>query len=390
MLTEAKIARAAAKERAYKMADGGGLYLMVTPAGGKLWRMNYRFQGKQKTLSLGKWPVVTLIKAREAAVEAKRMLQEGCDPGAAKKEETRRAFGAVALAWFERHKSEWGEKHKSMVWRELQHDILPVFGSRPIDSITPVEIDAVLQDIARRSVSVAHKAKGVCGEIFTSAVFEGLCPSNPALLMRGRLPKAQTAHIRTILDPGEVGALLRAIDQARDRHFLFTAWSATRLLPLVFTRPGELRLAAWSEISFDEAILRIPAERMKMRQPHLVPLSRQALEILKELRGRAPGETMVFASKGKVFSHCRIWMILKKIGYGDRISPHGFRAMARTLLHERLHFSPDAIEAQLAHRVPDRLGAAYNRSQHLEERIRMMQAWADWLDSIRDVIRGCE
>ena len=386
MLTEAKIAKAAAREKPYKLADSAGLYLLVTPAGGKLWRLNYRHGGKQKTLALGQWPVVPLQRAREAALDAKRAIRDGVDPGARKKADQKRLFGAVACSWFERNKGAWSDGYRKMVWYVLQHDILPVIGGRPIDAITPVEVDAMLQAVAERAPHLAIKTKGVCSGIFTNAVFEGLCISNPVLLMRGRLPRARSGHFPALLAPGEIGEMLAAFDRAGERRFMFTAWSALRLLPLVFARPGELRLAEWSEISFDEALWRIPAEKMKMGNEHLVPLSKQALAILREVRARAPGGKFVFASgtAQQPFGRNRLRRLVEKIGYKGRVSPHGFRAMARTLLHEVLRFSPDAIEAQLAHRVPDRLGAAYNRSQHLEERTRMMQAWADYLDELKE------
>lgn len=387
MLSESRVAKSVAKERPYKLADGGGLYLTITPAGGKLWRYNYRYQGKQKTLSIGQWPVVSLQEARNAVIEAKRRLKEGQDPSAAKQVESQNTFGTVALAWFERRKNEWRESYRGFIWWALQKRILPVFGSRRVDSITPIELDAFIQGlITNGGLTLAHRVKSLCGAVFTDAIFSGLCAVNPAMLMRGRLPRIETAHQKTILEPQEIGQLLRKIDEAhKTTRFSFSVWYAMRMLPLVFVRPGELRLAQWSEISFEDAIWRVPPEKMKMHREHLIPLSRQALKILHEVRGRTGEDVFIFPARKPNTSLCNraMWDFLGKLGYRETLSPHGFRAMARTLLHERLHFSPDAIEAQLAHRVPDRLGAAYNRAQHLEERIRMMQAWADYLDTLK-------
>jgi len=385
MLSESKISKAPAKEKPYKLTDGGGLYIIITPSGGKLWRYNFRFHGRQKTLSIGKWPVVSLQEARNAVIEAKRLLKDGIDPSAAKQVESQNTFGTVACAWFERRRNDWRESYRNFIWWALQRRILPAFGSRRVDSITALDLDAFIQQIiAENGVTLAHRLKSLCGAVFTDAIFAGLRADNPAMLMRGRLPKIEIAHQATILDPHEIGQLLRDIEQARPR-FSFSVWCAMRMLPLVFVRPGELRHAEWSEISFEDKIWRIPETKMKMHREHLVPLSRQALSILHEVRTKTGDDIFVFPAHtpNTPLCHRAMWDVLRKLGYQGKITPHGFRAMARTLLHERLHFSPDAIEAQLAHRVPDRLGLAYNRSQHLEERIRMMQVWADYLDSLK-------
>lgn len=390
MLTETKISKAQAKDKAYKLSDGGGLYIMVTPAGGKLWRLNYRYLGKQKTLSIGKWPVVSLHGAREASLEAKRRLKEGYDPCSDKKMEQKRVLGISACSWFERKKNDWRENSREFVWWTLQKHILPAMGQRPIDSITPQEIDGFLRHLASRSIVLAHRAKTILSAIFTDAVFDGLCSANPAALMRGRLPRIEVEHLPTILDPNEIGKLLFAIENVRERVKLFSAWEALRLLPFVFVRPGELRFAEWKEISFSEAIWQIPAARMKMNRPHLVPLSRQVVGILREVQEKTGSGTLVFngRTENKPFARRELCSLIGIIGYKGKITPHGFRAMARTLLHERLHFSPDAIEAQLAHRVPDRLGNAYNRAQHLEERVRMMQVWSNYLEELRRSYEG--
>lgn len=386
MLSESKVAKAVAKERPYKLADGGGLYLTITPSGGKLWRYNYRYQGKQKTLSIGQWPVVSLQAARDAVIEAKRRLKDGQDPSAAKQVESQNTFGTVALVWFERRKNEWRESYRGFIWWALQRRILPAFGARRVDSITPIELDAFIQGIiANGGLTLAHRLKSLCGAVFTDAIFSGLCTVNPAMLMRGRLPRIATAHQQTILAPQEIGELLRKIDGAYKTRFSFSVQTAMRILPLVFVRPGELRLAEWSEINFNDAIWRIPPEKMKMHREHLVPLSRQVLEMLQDVRTRTGDDIFIFPAHKPNTPLCKraMWDFLVKLGYKGKLTPHGFRAMARTLLHERLHFSPDAIEAQLAHRVPDRLGEAYNRAQHLEERTRMMQSWADYLERLK-------
>lgn len=386
MLTDAKIRRAVPAGKPYKLADSGGLYLLVTPAGGKLWRMNYVWQGRNKTLSFGRYPVMTLEGARTAAVKAKRELAEGRDPGAEKKREQGALFGPLAMQWYERNRWNWSAVRTRNVGSWLSQLLLPVFGNVPIVNIGNQEIDAALQRVlSERSLSIAINVKQVLNGIFGHAAMLGIIPFNPVLLLRKVLPPLRSAHRPSITDPEAVGRFLRVMENPPGRVSV-EVQNALRMLALVFTRPGELCAMEWCELDLSQSVWRIPAEKMKMRMEHLVPLSRQAVALVEGMREVSGGGRYVFPAHRKQAIHVSTRSLedaLFRWGYKGKLSPHGFRATARTLLHERLHFSPDAIEAQLAHRVPDRLGAAYNRSQHLEERVRMMQAWADYLEELK-------
>lgn len=376
----------------YKIGDAGGLYLEVAPAGGKWWRLKYRFGGKEKRLSLGVYPDVGLKFARERRDEARRLLAEGIDPGEHRKttksmkaELAANSFEVVAREWFAKYSATWVPGHADKIIRRLERDIFPWLGARPASEITAPELLAVLRRIEERgALDTAHRAMQNCGQIFRYAIATGRAERDPAADLRGALPPVKQKHLAAITNPKDIGALLRAMDGYTGS---LVTKCALRLAPMVFLRPGELRQAEWIEIDLDDATWEIPATRMKMRQPHIVPLSSQAVGILHELQALTGGSRYVFPgarSNGRPMSNNAILAALRRMGYDkDEMSGHGFRAMARTVLDEVLGFRPDWIEHQLAHAVKDPNGRAYNRTAHLKQRRDMMQAWADYLDKLK-------
>ena len=385
-LNEAKIRNAKPGEKPVRLFDGHGLYLEVTPAGGKLWRLKYRFQRREKRLSFGMYPDIGLRDARERRDAARKLLAHGIDPSAARKAEKAAqadTFEAVAREWLGKHAPRWNPAHAGEIHRRLVRDIFPALGPRPIGEIKAPELPAVLRRIeARGSIETAHRALRDCGRVFAYAVSTGRAERNPAADLRGALtPPAKVQHHAAITDPKAIGGLLRAIDGYRGTP---EVQCALRLAPLTFVRPGELRAAEWSEISLEAAEWRIPAERMKMGEPHIVPLSHQAVECLRELH-RLTGTRRYVFGVAQPMSENTINCALRRLGYDkDTMTGHGFRAMARTVLDEVLGERPDFIDHQLAHAVRDPLGRAYNRTKHLPERRRMMQRWADYLDGLKN------
>jgi integrase len=295
------------------------------------------------------------------------------------------SFEVVAREWFAKQKPMWVDSHADKILQRLENDIFPWLGPRPIADIAAKELLAVINRIVERgAIDTAHRALQNCGQIFRYAIVTGRADRNPAADLRGALPGTKKKHQAAIMDPGAIGGLLRAIDSYAGS--LITR-SALRLAPLVFVRPGELRHAEWAEIDLEAGQWNIPAEKMKMREPHLVPLSSQAITILEELRPLTGRGRYVFSggrSPRRPMSNNAVLAALRRMGFAkDEMSGHGFRAMARTILDETLHFRPDYIEHQLAHAVRDPNGRAYNRTAHLPERRKMMQAWADYLDALK-------
>lgn len=391
-LNEMKVRSAKPKDKFYKLTDSEGLYLHVTEKGKKLWRFKYRYDGKQKLLAFGSYPEISLLDARKRRNDARRQLANGIDPSAlrkaqkqAKTEETE-TFEIIAREWHEKFKTKWTEGHAQKLLRQLELNIFPWLGIRPIKDIKAPELLVVLRRTESRGVlEGAHRLRGICSQVFRYALATGRCERNPAQDLIGSLAPAREKHLAAITDPKKVGALLRAID---DYSGSYVVKLALQLSPLVFTRPGELRHMEWSEVDFNEALWSIPAEKMKMREPHLVPLSRQAISILKDIK-KLTGESKYAFPSGRTFdrpmSNNAILAALRRMGYTkEEMTPHGFRAMARTILDEILQVRPDFIEAQLAHRVRDPLGRSYNRTQHLNERRKMMQTWADYLDGVKE------
>ncbi|MBF0371128.1 MAG: tyrosine-type recombinase/integrase [Magnetococcales bacterium] len=392
-LTDTTIRQMKPGPKTFKRSDGGGLFIQVEPRGSKLWRLFYRFGGKQKLLALGRYPETTLKKAREQREDARRLLAEGIDPGEHRKTTKaaqrdgldERLFQSVALEWFAKFKPGWAPSHASKVIRRLEVDIFPWLGKRPINEITAPELLAVLRRIeSRGALDTAHRAKQNCGQVFRYAVATGRAERDPSADLKGALPPAKGGRFATIIDPKTIGQLLRDIEEYKGS---FVTKCALRLAPLVFVRPGELRRAEWAEINLDGAEWRIPEEKMKAGALHVVPLSSQAVAILREIQPLTGSGRYVFPgarSDQRPMSENTVLAALRRLGYAKgEMSGHGFRSMASTRLNE-MGFKPDWIEAQLAHAEQNEVRRAYNHVEYLEERRKMMQAWANYLDALRD------
>lgn len=391
-LTDLQVSKAKPGGKQLTMFDGGGLFLLVTPSGGKLWRFKYRFAGKEKLLSFGAYPEISLSDARNRREEARKLLANDVDPSEIRKAkkaaivaETENSFEVVAREWHSKFSSTWSPSHAETTLRRLQADVFPVLGEKPVNEIKAPELLAMLRRIeSRGALETAHRIRTICGQVFRYAVATGRAERDPAADLKGALPPYKKSHLAAITDPKEVAPLLRAIDEYKGS---FVVKCALQLASLVFVRPGELRQAEWMEIDFEVAEWNIPAERMKMKVAHLVPLSRQAVAILKELEpltGRSRYLFPCHRSYARPMSNNAINAALRRMGFDkDEMTGHGFRAMARTILDEVLQVRPDFIEHQLAHAVKDPNGRAYNRTAHLKERRKMMQTWADYLDEIK-------
>jgi integrase len=385
-LTDTAIRNAKPQLKPFKLFDGGGLFLLVNPNGSRWWRLKFRIGGKEKLLSLGVYPDVSLKEARDKRDEARKLIAQGIDPCAQRKATraaTAETFEAIAREWFAKFAPTWVESHSEKIIRRLERDIFPWLGQRPIREILAPELLTVLRRIEERgAVETAHRAMQNCGQVFRFAIATGRADRNPAADLRGALPPVKQEHHASITDPKAIGALLRAIDVYVGS---FVTQCALRLAPLVFVRPGELRNAEWSEFDLDGAEWRIPAERMKAREPHIVPLSGQAVAILRELHPLTGSGRFVFPgerTRNRPMSNNTVLGALRRMGYAtDEMTGHGFRSMASTLLNEQ-GWHRDAIERQLAHQERNKVRAAYNYAEHLPERRRMMQAWADYLDGL--------
>jgi integrase len=400
-LSDIKIKNAKPKDKDYKLSDGFGLYLLITPTGGKLWRFQYRYVGKQKLLSFGSYPEISLADARHRREDARKLLANGIDPGAVKKaqkasraDSAANSFEVVAREWHEKFKTSWSTSHAHVTITRLERDIFPWIGKRPISEIDPPEVLAVLRRIESRGAGeTARRMKIVCGQVFRYAVATGRAKRDPTPDLKGALKPVMSRHMAALTDPKEVAALLRAID---DYKGSFVVKCALQLAALFFVRPGELRQAEWSEIDLEATEWNIPIDRMKLPlktkqerkgQAHLVPLSSQAITILQALQPLTGHRKYVFPSHRsplRPMSDNAVLSALRRMGFAkDEMSGHGFRAMARTILDEVLQVRPDFIEHQLAHAVRDPNGRAYNRTAHLNERRKMMQIWADYLDGLK-------
>ncbi len=344
--------------------------------------------GKRNTISLGVYPDVSLKRAREKRDDARRLLADDIDPGAKRKAESvagAETFEAVAREWYAKFSQGWAESHGDKVIRRLERDVFPWIGNNPIATLTAPDVLAVLRRIeGRNALETAHRAHQNCGQVFRYAVATGRAQGDVTRDLRGALAPWKPQSYASVTDPAKVGDLMRAIDMLTGSH---TVRALLRLLPLVFTRPGELRQAEWTEFDLDRAEWNVPAVRMKLRQPHLVPLSSQAVAILRDLKPLTGAGTYVFPgarTTKKPLSDMAANAALRRIGFDKAtMTGHGFRAMARTILDEQLEFRPEFIEHQLAHAVRDPNGRAYNRTSHVAERRKMMQTWADLLDALR-------
>jgi integrase len=391
-LTDTAIRKAKPQDKIYTLTDGDGMYLEVTPNGGKWWRFKYRFDGKQKRLSLGTYPDTGLKSARDKRYEARKQLANGVDPASVRKvskvmvtASTTESFEVVAREWIAKQSPKWAESHVTNILGRLERDVFPWIGERTTREIEAPELLSMLRRIEERgAVETAHRTLQNCGQIFRYAIATGRAQRDFTPDLRGALAQAVATHLPAITDPQTIGALLRAIDGYTGS---FVTRCALQLAPLVFVRPGELRTAEWAEINLEQAEWNIPAEKMKMRQPHLVPLSTQAIAILQEIRPLTEQSPYVFPSartRTRPMSNNAILAALRRMGFGkDEMTGHGFRAMARTVLDEVLQIRPDYIEHQLAHAVRDPNGRAYNRTSHLGERRKMMQMWADYLEQLK-------
>ena len=404
-LTDAAIRSAKAASKPVRLFDSGGLYLEVAPSGGKWWRLKYRIDGREKRLSLGIYPDVPLAGrkdketgiwidgAREKRDKARQLLAEGIDPSshrkAVKKARADRAensFEAVAREWHRKFSAQWTVSHGEKNLRALERDVFPWLGPRPISDLAAPDLLKVLRRIeGRGAADTAHRVRQISGQVFRYAIATGRCERDPSADLRGALAPVRSTHLAALTEPKAIGGLLRAID-GYSGHLVTKC--ALRLAPLVFVRPGELRTAEWQDIDLDRAEWTIPADKMKMRQAHLVPLSKQSVEILRELQPLTGQGRYVFPSArsaSRPMSNNAVLAALRRMGIAkDEMTGHGFRAMARTVLDEVLNVRPDFIEHQLAHAVQDPLGRAYNRTAHLAERRKMMQLWADYLDRLRE------
>ena len=389
-LTDTAIRRAKPAVKPARMADSGGLYLEVAPAGGKWWRLKYRFEGKEKRVSLGVYPDVSLKAARDRRDAARKQLVDGVDPSqhrkdqkAAKGERASNSFEAVTREWFAKHSPNWAKSHADRMISRFTRDVFPWIGARPIADIKAAELLRAMRHIEDRGVlETAHRALQNCGQVFRYAVAHGLAERDPSGDLRGALPPVKGRHFASITDPAGVAKLLHSFDEFKGSYVVL---AALRLSPLFFVRPGELRMAEWADIDFDKAEWRYIVT--KTNSPHLVPLATQAIAILSDLQRITGDNKYVFAGRQpqRPMSENTVNAALRRLGYDTQkdITGHGFRAMARTILHEELHFDPVVIEHQLAHQVSDALGTAYNRTKFIKERREMMQQWADYLDKLK-------
>lgn len=389
-LTDTAIRNAKPGAKPVKLFDERGLYLEISPAGGKWWRLKYRFAGKEKRLSLGVYPDVGLKEARDRRDEARKLLANGVDPSenrkaqkSARADRAANSFEVVAREWFTKYSATWNASHGDRIIRRFERDIFPWIGDRPIAEVTAPELLTVVRRIENRgALETAHRALANCGQVFRYAVATGRCERDPSGDLRGALPPVKGKHLAATTEPKRVAEILRAMDGYEGT---LPVRCALRLAPLVFVRPGELRKAEWADIDLNAAEWRYTVT--KTNTPHIVPLSRQAVEILRELQPLTGRGRYVFPSArtaARPMSDNAILAALRRLGIGkDEMTGHGFRAVARTILDEVLGVRPDYIEHQLAHAVRDPNGRAYNRTAHLPERRKMMQAWADYLDKLK-------
>lgn len=392
-LTDTAIKKAKPTEKPYKLADGGGLCLLVSEKG-KYWRFNYRFGGKFKTLALGIYPDVSLARAREKHAEARGQLADGIDPGALRKATKARAaecaansFEAVARSWFAKAYADKAASTREKTLTRLEQDVFPWIGSRPVSEIAAADVLDVIRRIEQRgALDIARRVFNYIGRTLRYADSHGMVARDVSASIDLSLviTQRETRHHAAITSPQGVGGLMRAIDGFTGG---FVTLCALKFSALTFVRPGELRHAEWEEFDLDGATWSIPGRKMKMDNDHIVPLSAQAVAILRELHNITGRGRYVFPSErggSRPMSENTVNGALRRLGFTkDEMTAHGFRAVARTLLDEELGFRPDFIEHQLAHAVKDPNGRAYNRTAHLGERRKMMQAWADYLDKLK-------
>lgn len=394
-LTDLVVKNAKGKDKPYKLSDGNGLFLLVTPAGGKWWRFKYRFDGKEKLISFGTYPDISLSEVRDKRHEARNQVANGIDPGGERKalkqakqqkqEIVENSFEVVAREWHTKFSGQWTSGHAATIMDRLSRDVFPWLGTKPVSEVRPLDLLAVLRRVeGRGALETAHRIRTICGHVLRYATATGRAERDFAADLRGALPPVREKHHAALIDPKEVAELLRAIEGFQGT---FHVKCALKLAPMLFVRPGELRQMEWSELDLAGAQWNIPAEKMKMKIAHIVPLSKQAVAILQELQPLTGYGRYVFPchrSPLRPMTNNAVNAALRRMGYtSDEMTGHGFRAMARTILDEVLQVRPDYIEHQLAHAVKDPNGRAYNRTAHLVERQKMMQLWADYLDGLK-------
>ena len=396
-LTATAVKQAKPREKDYKLADGGGLFLLIKKNGSKYWRLKYRFTGKEKLLALGVYPSISLADSRELREEARKLIANNVDPNEVKRaqkanqgEAEANSFKVIATEWFNQRMNDKSQGHQRRVWRALEKDLFISLANRPIANITPPDLLTTLRKIeSRGAIETAHRAKQIAGQIFRYASATGRIERDPSADLKGALQLRTKTHLAAIVDPKEVGKLLVAIDSYQGTT---SVMAALKLSPLLFCRPGELRQMEWTEINWEEERWELSAKKMKMKEPHIVPLSKQVVEILLELQRLTGRGRYVFPSArgaSRPLSENGVRTALRTMGYDNQtMTPHGFRAMARTILDEVLGYRIEWIECQLAHAVKDANGRAYNRTSYLVQRKEMMQKWANYLDNLKEQTKG--
>jgi len=390
-LSDTVIRKAKPKTKTYKMADGGGLFLQFQPNGSKYWRLFYRFEGKQKLLALGTYPDVSLKLARERREEARKLLANSIDPNENRKakKKTRldsleNSFEVIAREWLASYMQNKTAGHSEKVVRRFERYVFPWIGNKPIADITPPEVLSAVRRIeSLGTIETAHRTLNACGQVFRYAVQTGRALRDVTADLKGALPPTKSKHMATFTDPKEIAELLRAIDGFKGSY---TVQCALKIAPMLFVRPGELRMAKWKDIDLDAAEWRYVVSKTKT--DHIVPLCKQVIAIFRELHPFSGYGEYVFQGARdpkKPMSDGTVNSAIRRLGYCTKtqITGHGFRAMARTALHERLEIDPHIIEHQLAHRVPDALGQAYNRTKFMKQRKEVTPTWADYLDGLK-------
>jgi integrase len=394
-LTELAIKKAKPTDKLGRMSDGGGMYLLIHTNGGKYWRMDYRLAGKRKTLAIGVYPDIGLADARERREQARKLIANCVDPVGVKHAQaasivanTENSFEVIAREWFVRHAPNWKENHSSKIIARLEKDVFPWIGNRPIaDIAAPALLAAIRKIEARGALETAHRALACCGQVFRYAVATGRAERDPTGDLRGALPPVKKEkHFAAITDPKKVGELLRDIEGYQGSYIVKGAF---KLSPLLFVRPGELRKMEWTELDLDKSEWIIPADKMKMGVTHIVPLAKQAVAVLREMLPLTGRSRYVFHGErdhDRPMSDNAIRSALRRMGWAnDEMTPHGFRAMASTIL-DNMGYKQEWLERQLAHEEPNKIKAAYKREawrMYLPERTAMMQAWADYLDKLK-------
>lgn len=389
-LTDIQIRNARPEAKQYKLSAGKGLYLIVAPNGGKWWRVRYRFDGKQKELSAGTYPDVTLKAASIKRDDIRRMVADGLDPlyerkidKLSKRSNSENSFEAVTREWHQKLKANWSKDHAERTLTRFEKDVFPWIGSREANQINAPELLAVLRRVeSRGALDTAHRIHQQTSQVFRYAIATGRAERDPASDLKGALPPVRVKHHSSITEPQQVGGLMRSLQNYSGS---FVTGCALRLAPLVFVRPGELRQAEWKEFDLDNAEWRIPGDKMKMGVLHIIPLSKQALAILNDLKPLTGSGKYLFPSnrtKTRPMSDNTLNAALRRLGYTkEEMTAHGFRSMASTILNEQ-GWNTDAIERQLAHSEKNGVRAAYNYAEYLPERKRMMQSWSDYLDGL--------